>query len=95
MTPKAQDISQQLLTVCADVNNDGNLDGVGLFDEFDFTADGGLSTDDDSYFWTVDNTGARNAELKFFRISDLKDLDDNTGEDCVWYSTTRNKACDV
>lgn len=65
---KAVDISQQLLTVCADVDGDGNLDGVGLFDEFD-TPDG--SVDEESYFWSLDNTGARNAELRFFAVGDL------------------------
>ena len=76
MKGKATDITKNLLTVCADVDGDGTTDGVGLFDNFATNDNDGIDgnegeVNDESYFWTVDNNGVRNAELRFFPVSDL------------------------
>jgi len=53
--PKFQNATKQLLTLCVDVDDDGDLDRVGLFDE---ALEG--------YFWDYDNHGLKLAQLRFY-----------------------------
>jgi hypothetical protein len=53
-TSKFMDASKQLLTVVADIDGDGTLDTVPLFN-------GALQ----DYFWDIDSTGRAHAQLRF------------------------------
>lgn len=57
-TPNAQDVSQDLLNVSADIDGDGVADRVPLF-----------SPSLDGYFWKVDSVSRVHAQLKFCPIS--------------------------
>lgn len=56
---KAIDVSQQLLTICADIDGDSTVDNVGLFDDI---VDGA----DEDYWWDYDNNGLKLAQLRFY-----------------------------
>jgi hypothetical protein len=56
----AFDVSQELLTVCAD----GTV--YGLFDDID--------EEDTSYFWEYDNNGLKIAQLRFYYIGEESDI---------------------
>lgn len=84
----AKDISQELLTLCVDLDGDGSAtDGVGLFDNIGDDTEVG-------YFWELDNDGVRNAELRFYYIQDLIDAckGDTECETC-YAGVTRGDAC--
>ena len=57
-TSRFVNVSQQLLYIYADINGDGVIDRVPLFDS-------ALS----EYFWQVDSTGKMHAQLRFCPIS--------------------------
>ena len=84
----AKNLSQELLTLCVDLDDDGVAnDGVGLFDQIG-------DDKEDGYFWEVDNTGVRKAELRFYYIQDLIAAC-NGDEDCekCYAGVTRADAC--
>ena len=84
---RATDISQALLTACIDADDDGLLDdGVGLFDK--------IAGEEVGYYWSLDNTGVRNAEFRFYTIQDLVDACKGDNE-CVkcFLGVTRAGAC--
>jgi hypothetical protein len=54
---KFTNVSKELLFVVADIDGDGDLDRVGLFD--DRLQD---------YFWNYDNNGLRLAQLRFYEV---------------------------
>jgi hypothetical protein len=53
--PKFQNATKQLLTLCVDIDDDGDLERVGLFDD---ALEG--------YFWDYDNHGLKLAQLRFY-----------------------------
>jgi len=55
-----QNVSKDLLYIYADVNNDGMLDRVALFD-----------SRLQDYYWNYDNTGLRNAQLRFYECASI------------------------
>jgi hypothetical protein len=83
---RAVDLSQVLLTACIDADGDGVADdGVGLFDK--------IQGEEYGYFWDMDNTGVRNAELRFYYIQDLiAACGDMECEKC-YAGVTRGDAC--
>lgn len=56
--PKVDNVSKEMLTVCLDT------DGDGICDLRDFLFDDALA----QYLWNVDNSGLRNAEVRFLEI---------------------------
>lgn len=52
-------VTKELTTVLADVDEDGNLERVGLFEDSFF-----------GFFWDYDNYGLRLAQLRFYPITD-------------------------
>lgn len=56
--PTFENVSKDLLFIYADINGDGVLDRVSLFDK-------SLQ----SYFWDYDNTGLKVAQLRFYNCS--------------------------
>ena len=84
---ESPDISQELLTLCVDADGDGSLDdGVGLFDK--------IEGEEVGYFWNLENSGVRNAELRFYNIQSLVDSckGDSDCENC-YAGVTRGDAC--
>mmetsp|Transcript_38374 Transcript_38374/g.69152 ORF Transcript_38374/g.69152 Transcript_38374/m.69152 type:complete len:275 (+) Transcript_38374:281-1105(+) len=77
---KATDISQQLLTVCADGVK------IGLFDAICKNADGEIGPckgefaeeTDESYYWAYDAAGNRRAEFRFYDAALLNEITDTT-----------------
>jgi hypothetical protein len=55
---KFTNVSKQLLCVVADINGDGTLDRVPLFDDRR-----------QSYFWQYDNNGLRIAQMRFYEVA--------------------------
>lgn len=52
------DVSKELLYIYADINGDGKLERIPLFDS---------SLQD--YFWSYSNNGLKNAQLRFYQVS--------------------------
>jgi hypothetical protein len=55
---KFTEVSQQLLTIYADINDDGIQEEIGLFDD-----------DTYGYFWNYDNHGLKLVQLRFYEIA--------------------------
>lgn len=55
---KFTDVSQELLTIYADINDDGIAEQIGLFDD-----------DTYEYFWNYDNHGLKLVQLRFYEIA--------------------------
>ena len=55
---KFQNYTKELTTIYADIDDDGNMERVGLFEDMFY-----------DYFWDYDNRGLRLAQLRFYPIA--------------------------
>ena len=86
---KATDISQQLLTVCADGVKIGLFDAICKNDAGDIGPCKGQfdQQTEESYYWEYDNAGNRRAEFRFYDAALLNEI---TGTKC--FGVTRGGA---